>query len=113
MVIDDIIRKTGPVLALGLGGLTFLTGCSGNYDLPIKKGDIVKVDTPYLSFNVQNPDAQCGGGHCHQWIHLTEESICYVDDIEEFQQDTLSKKERKRVLTSPKLAVEHIKRKFF
>ncbi len=40
---------------------------------------------------VQNPDAQCGGGHCHQWIHLTEESICYVDDIEEFQQDTLTK----------------------
>ncbi len=89
MVIDDIIKKVPVKTLLGISAFALAaTGCSGNYDLPIKKGDIVKVDTPYLSFNVQDPDAQCGGGYCDMWVHLTPESVCKVLDIDEFERDT-------------------------
>jgi hypothetical protein len=90
MSIGYLLRKKVPVIAIGIAGLTtLLTGCSNPYDLPFREGNIVKVNAPFLGFNAQYPNAPCGGGYCNQWVDLTQDSLCEVIGVEEFERNSL------------------------
>ena len=81
-----------PMIGVGIATLaTLIAGCSNPYDLSIREGDIVKVNANYLEFSAQDPEEPCGGNHCSQWVDTTQDSLCEVLGIEEFQRDTLTK----------------------